>query len=142
MKTIEFRHRASAEEATFRLRDLIRGNGHWKMPHGPQGFVAEDLDLVVRWFGPDFNLDSIGRLRLVEMKRSPFYLDTAQVRTFGPLAERLEGWERFDGFYVVQTSNEQHDAETIYTIDGLDLSSAEFRQWLLTPVSPIERWHP
>jgi hypothetical protein len=135
----EFRFRQSAEESIYQLRELLRGRKYRQMPSGPEGFVVEDLDLVLRWYGPTFGLDSIGRMRLCEVKRWGTRLKTAQNYTWGMLAERLEGWDRFDGLYVIETFDDDHDEDTTYRIDGIELSSSEFLNWCLTPVSQIDR---
>ena len=141
MHSLDFSHRWPTEEATFRLRELLRGNSFRVMPSGREGFVVEDLDLVLRWYGPNFGLDEYGRLRLVEVKRWDFGFDNAQLWTFGPLAAELADWDRFDGLHLVQYSDSDHDADTRYRIGvgscRTELSADEFLDWCLQPYSEI-----
>lgn len=135
---LEFRRRQEAEEAIFQLRELLRGNKHRRMPFGRDGFVVEDLDLVLRWYGPNFGLDAEGRVRWIEMKYGLHTgLDPAKVRTFKPLVQCLQQLERFDGFFLVRSSDNVHDAETTYRINQQETSAEGFLDWCLTPVSHI-----
>ena len=87
------------------LRNLIRT---W-FPDGRSGYVAMDMDLVVRVFGHQYDSDSDGRFRFIETKWSPetdkpTTLGPAQLKTFG-LIDRMcrtsEMADRYDGFYVI-----------------------------------------
>ncbi len=124
------------------IRELIRGLKHVPMPQSKDGLIATDLDLVLRWYGhrtdyPD--LDNIGRIRFVELKYRDSEIGYAQQLTFQPIAEYLKDWDRFDGFYVVNHSDELHNDETAYRIGTVELSSLEFCEWVKTPWSNIPR---
>lgn len=135
---LEFRRRVETEEATFQLRELLRGNKYRGMPSGLEGFVVEDLDLVLRWYGPNFGLDAEGRVRWIEMKHGLFTgLDPAKVRTFKPMVQTLQRYERFDGFFLVRSSDNAHDPSTSYKVNGSVMSADTFLDWCLTPVSEI-----
>lgn len=141
MRTMEFRGDVASEaENILQLRDLIRGRKHRLMPDGPAGFVAEDLDLVLRWFGPTSlypNLDATGRVRLVELKRRGGRLETSKAMTFGMLHRRLCGWDRYDGWYLVHHSDDNHDENTTYWVNGVAMSCNKFLDWVQEPFSPV-----
>lgn len=150
MSIHEFRFRDSDEEATFQLRELLRGKRPGlPMPSGRDGFVVENFDLVLRWFGPNFGLDARGRIRLVEVKREGSSLDKSQHYTFGLLAAALDGWPRFDGLHLVRHSNDVHDHTTRYTVgagtNAIRMNAPDFLVWCLTPWSyvpaiDVTRW--
>lgn len=143
MATVEFRLKDKLQ--VINLRQLIRGETHWSMPSGPEGLVVEDLDLVIRWYGPLFDLDEVGRFRLVEAKYGEHTsLETAQHRTFKLMDElfrRGDSEGRYDGFYKLNYSDDEHTPETRYWIGAgrnrNALTSEELRQWILTPYSPF-----
>ena len=115
------------------------------MPTGRDGFVVEDLDLIIRWYGPQFGLDSIGRLRLCEIKYHPMPrpLVVAQQKTFGLLARMCENDERFDGLYVINlplSGPEVDWAAASWCINGQYWMDTEaFLSWCKVPVSHIPR---
>lgn len=86
------------------LRETIRQY----CPAGTDGFVAEDLDLVVRWHGyrnTNYGqlLDDQGRFRFVEVKHGTAPLAPAQKITFRAIAQQLGlSSDRFDGYFLVQ----------------------------------------
>lgn len=128
------------EEAdrTFRMRELLRGRGYRSMPSGPDGFIVEDLDLLLRWKGPRFNLDDAGRFRLIEVRRRGTNLDWAKEWTFGLIHFCLRAFKpRYDGFYVVQHDNDDFDRATTFWVNGQELTADEFLNWCLEPFSPI-----
>lgn len=121
------------------IRALIRGETHWTMPTGRQGFVVEDEDLILRWWGPRFGLDDLGRFRFLEWKHGTAGLDEAQSRTFGLISQELADSDRFDGYYLVQYDDPDHGPEATYWVNGWQLDSGGFRAWCLMPYSNIER---
>lgn len=142
MRSIEFRSDPVIEaRRVWEFRELLRGRKHEPMPAGTDGFVVEDLDLVLRWFGPHYGLDEWGRFRYVELKRAGYSINPAQRRTFGLshciLSERPD---RYDGFYVVCHSDDDHNEATTYTVNGQPLTCGEFLGWVLTPYSTIPTW--
>jgi hypothetical protein len=126
------------------------------LPAGTAGMVIEDLDLVLRWFGSNYNLDAIGRLRLVEMKHITSGIGRAQESTFGliDMLCRAGNPERYDGFFVVQADmNAVDEVELpngrvveIWSDDieirvcgerAENMTKAEFMAWCDNPYSPI-----
>ncbi len=140
---MEFRNPSSLEGLQ-RLRDLLRGHSPhiMPMPNGQQGFVVEDLDLVLRWYGKNFGLDNEGRLRLCEVKYGQTPIAKAQKMTFKLLAAIIgKNHPRFDGYFIIQTSDDLHNENTtyhIFRIDGvivkdITLTARQFCKWCLTP---------
>lgn len=91
------------------FREWLREN----MPNGKDGFVVEDLDLVVRWFGQRYGFDSKGAFMLIDLKFGTSDLGVAQVKTFGLIDEMLRQvdphQDRYMGFFLVQYDNEDWD---------------------------------
>lgn len=139
MHEITFRSDPVVEaRRVFELRELLRGRKHEPMPSGRDGFVVEDLDLVLRWFGPRYDLDEWGRFRYVEVKRQGYDLDASQSRTFGLSHSLLcERPDRYDGFYLVTHSDDEHAETTTYTVNGHQLTCNQFLTWVLRPKSTI-----
>ena len=134
------------------------------LPTGSDGMVVEDLDLVLRWFGGNYALDDIGRIRLVEIKHQGFGIGRAQESTFG-LIDRLcqvgaeavrnqELVDRYDGFFVVQVDMNHvtplelpsgrvvevwaDDIEVVVNGDIQQIMDKwQFIEWCNTPYSPI-----
>lgn len=87
------------------IRRLMRQ----RMPRGSQGYVPEDLDIVLRVFGPRFRSDAKGKIRLIETKWNPVAdcpvtLKGGQDRTFRLVDEMLSASslaDRYEGFYIV-----------------------------------------
>lgn len=84
-----------------------------KMPNGYFGFVVEDLDLVIRWFGRNYGFDSRGAFMLIDLKYGNKGLDVAQEKTFGLmdalLREADPDQERYLGFYLIQYTDDDWD---------------------------------
>jgi len=146
---------------TLRNPDLVQALA-WResmrqdLPPGGQGMVIEDLDLVLRWFGSKYNLDGIGRLRLVEMKHITSGIGRAQESTFGliDLMCRTGNPERYDGFFVVQADMNAVDelelpsgrVVEVWSDDieirvcgqwAQTMTKTEFMAWCDSPYSPI-----
>jgi hypothetical protein len=83
-----------------RVRDLLRK----ELPNGNAGFVATDLDLLVRWYGPNYELDDRGAFALVEVKHRDACFTHAQSRTFELLDSMLrtsDDADRYRGLYLL-----------------------------------------
>jgi len=91
------------------FRDWLRN----KMPNGSFGFVVEDLDLVIRWFGRNYGFDGRGAFMLIDLKFGNKGLDIAQEKTFGLIDALLRAadpdYERYFGFYLIQYSDDDWD---------------------------------
>ncbi len=73
--------------------------------NGGQGFVLEDVDLVVRHYGANYGTDAKGKFMLIEMKHPGSFMGTAQYKTFGLIDELCRKSDpdrlRYIGFYVL-----------------------------------------
>lgn len=90
-------------------RDFIRDNCH----NGRQGLTVEDLDLIVRTYGFNKHTDSIGRIRLLELKYLGATLGVSKIKTFGmiDLALRTSPFtsDRYDGFWLARAQTNTPD---------------------------------
>jgi hypothetical protein len=113
---------------TFQLlkhREYIRR----QLPTGSAGFVAEDLDLVIRHYGATYNLDDTGRFMLCELKYGRAPVDYAQRRTFGLLHQLLRTADpekqRYLGLYVIHYDHEDWE-QANFTVNGMAVSQERF----------------
>lgn len=110
------------------------------MPGGVEGFVFEDLDLVVRRFGRD---DPLGRFMFVEMKYGTASLDTAQQWTFGLIDWLLRRADpkriRYIGYYLLQYPDKDPEKCVFVLVNGRRLWISDFKRWLAFehPVEPM-----
>ena len=97
-------------------RDFIRK----KVPPGYKGYVAEDLDLVMRHFTP--GEDPVGKFMLIEFKCGKSGLDWAQRKTFGLIDSLLRkadpGRRRYFGYYLLQYSNHDFNKCNFVEVNG------------------------
>ena len=115
-----------------------------EMPSGPEGLVAEDLDLVVRRFT---HHDPVGRFMLVELKHGEVGLGKAQVMTFGLVDGLLriadpEGW-RYLGYYLLHYPGLDWEECADFRVNGIPLSAGALKRWLGMEVTiPAYRFPP
>lgn len=110
-------------------REYIRQN----CPKGSDGFVAEDLDLVVRHFGPHFNQDAKGKLRLIECKVGVGEFSASKRMTFGLLDEMCRSSnmrDRYEGFFLVYSEKESWADVSHINVNGFALTHEQFGQWM------------
>lgn len=113
------------------LREHIRS----RLPSGCDGFVAEDLDLVIRHFGARYGTDGKGRLMLIEQKHGTAGIGVAQQKTFGLMDELMRRGDsegRYLGYYVLNVSGFSDDHEPLFpvTVNGRELNRDQFHEWL------------
>ena len=107
-------------------REYIRQN----LPPGAEGFVAEDLDLIIRNYTQQ---DPKGKFMLIELKYGHTKLNIAQQRTFGLIDKLLKTSsenERYLGFYLVQYPHEDPDKCEYVSVNGVKLTLEEFKAFL------------
>lgn len=102
-----------------KFREYIRsalpgfGNGN--------GFVALDLDLIVRTYGIQYDTDQSGRFALIELKFGYGDLTMAQKNTFGLITRLLRQADphkkRFLGFFRVNYSHEDWEVASFRVND-------------------------
>lgn len=110
-------------------REFIRKH----LPSGTFGFVAEDLDLVIRVCGRNFNTDGGGKFMLMELKWYPHNIGMAQKRTFGLIDSLLKNGDksrtRYKGFYVIQYDNEDWDLSRFW-VNGIKVCREQLISFL------------
>jgi hypothetical protein len=107
-------------------RDFIRKH----CPNGSDGLVVEDLDLLLRCYGPNYGTDAAGKFRLVELKHANAPLGTSKLKTFRLIDSLLAPSPRYDGFYVVRTDSPEWETVPMFTVNQIDLEFEEFVDWL------------
>ena len=132
------------------LREMIRN----ECPRGNEGFVAEDLDLILKYFGVNYGLDDYGRIRFIEVKHGEAILGYAQSKTFTLIDMLMRAGDEalvkagvlsescYDGFFIVgHDADAVHDESTTYTLysfakkQRVSMDFAGFVDWLNTPYS-------
>lgn len=113
------------------LREYLRR----ELPNGRDGFVVEDLDLLIRHFGPRYGTDSQGRFMLIEEKRNGCTIGAAQQRTFGLVDEVLRkgdpNRERYTGYYLLNTVYDGNNELAFpLRVNGQTMTRDQFHQWL------------
>jgi len=107
------------------FRDWLRTN----LPNGSNGMVVEDLDLVVRCYGPMYGKDGDGMFMLVENKFGMATLGVAQVKTFGLIDRLLRQADpearRYRGYYLVQYDCEEWEKAN-FRINGTPVTREQF----------------
>lgn len=111
------------------FREWIRGN----LPCGRDGYVVEDLDLVLRVFGKRYMTDGIGRFMFVELKFGDSFIGVAQKKTFGLIHGLLRvadpKGERYLGYFVVQYDNEDWELAN-FKINHQEITQEDFFKFL------------
>lgn len=122
-------------------REAIR---EW-MPNGSAGFVATDLDLVLRWFGPAYGTDAAGKFAFVELKHGSASLGTAQRMTFRLINDALRLADptasRYVGFYVIKSSTDNWVECDDFCINTVATNQTGLIHWLQHPESIAPMWH-
>lgn len=108
-------------------RDFIRKH----VPPGREGYVAEDLDLVMRCYAAG---DPIGKFMLVEFKYDKFGLDHSQRRTFGLIDGLLKKADperrRYRGYYLLQYPEQDFNKCDHVNVNGRLLTKNELVKFL------------
>ena len=89
-------------------REYIRNHPQSPLPR--DGYVVEDLDMLIRGFGPRFQTDDLGKFVEIELKFGRKWLTYGQLKTFG-LRDRLmrqgdPAGKHYLGFYVINYSDD------------------------------------
>lgn len=114
------------------LREYLRR----KLPAGSSGCVIEDLDLLVRHFGNNYGIDTIGRFMLIEQKHPGSFIEGAQVWTFRLVHDTLRKGDpdrkRYVGYYVLNIAFDSNK-NPIFPVTvnrSLSLDEKQFLKWL------------
>ena len=122
------------------FREFLRKH----LPDGRNGYIVEDLDLVIRTFGSKYQTDNVGKFSLIEIKHGGCKIvdgvhdeiGTSKEMTFGMIDDLLNKadpeHERYQGFYIIRTyrSSEWGNPETIFAVNGKILSRDIFMDWI------------
>jgi len=134
MSSHEFRNPDKLQVLPF--RDWIRDH----LPGGPDGYVVEDLDLVLRIYGPKFKSDATGKFMLIELKFGHSWIGVAQRKTFGLMHNLLRnadpGCQRYLGYFVLQYDNEDWDIAN-FSINRESVTRQRFMEFLLFDVAGL-----
>ena len=114
---------------TFRNPDKFQVLSHreWireKCPGGSSGFVAEDLDLLIRTYGFRFGSDAAGKFMLCELKFGQATPGKAQKNTFRLVdllckkGNEALGERRYWGYFLIQ-----HPCEDWYECPSFQINS-------------------
>lgn len=106
------------------FRDWIRHNCN----ESDDGFVAEDVDLVIRTYGGNFETDEIGKVMLIEIKHSSnarIDVGTSKTMTFGLIDKMIRASpcneERYLGYFLLVESDSNWDVAIIH-VNGVLIS--------------------
>jgi hypothetical protein len=113
-------------------REYIRESGVF--PPGKDGFVFEDVDGLVRLFGPKFNRDSYGTFKLIEIKFGEAFetIPYAQKMTFKTLDSALWASKRYEGYYIIWSKKGNWaDITNEFKINGKLITREQLHQFLL-----------
>lgn len=104
---------------------------------GDEGYVVEDIDLLIRAYGPLYKTDAKGRFMLIEIKYYPSKPGYAQQRTFKLIDEILKAGDkvlnssnpRYLGYYVVQYDNADWNLSNFW-VDDKKVTRDEFDEFI------------
>ena len=125
---------SAAATPRFRNSDKLQVLSHreWMrqhMPAGSEGYVVEDLDLVLRVYGPGWGTDSVGKFMLLELKFGKASIGAAQRKTFGLMDSLIKTSPlapgRYLGYFVVNYSDEDWGVAS-FIINGVPLTRPEW----------------
>lgn len=113
------------------FREWLRSD---RFPTGSEGFVVEDLDLVVRWYVS--KVDEVGKFMFCEIKNNRAGLKPAQRNTFRLIDELLRrgdpSRERYIGFYLIQPSlPEWENLNCMFQVNGKVLNHDDLSLFFL-----------
>ena len=112
-------------------REYIRN--HPDLPPPSAGYVVEDLDMLIRGYGPRFKTDKDGKFMLLELKFGKKWLTYGQLQTFrllhGLLRSADPDKKRYIGFFIVNYSDVDWNRADL-AINHIPLSKEKFDRFL------------
>jgi len=113
-------------------------------PGGKEGFIAEDLDLVIRKHGGKYSTDAMGRFSLIEVKHGGCSIKDciadeigfSKEMTFGMIDRLLRKGDpeakRYEGFFIIRTfkNPEWSKHDTIFNVNSKHVCREDFFKWL------------
>lgn len=149
----EFRHPDLVQVQP--IRNLIRGqHPDFPMPSSSDGLVVNDIDLVIKWHGPQFGLTG-QRTRFVEVKHGAGCITRGQLYQYADIDYRMSMMpDGYDGFFQVNYDHratvevvvddgkvlEFPDPALTFTVMGHgvhQMDMAQFLKWINEPFSPF-----
>ena len=99
-----------------------------------EGYVIEDLDMLIRGFGPRFKAGELGYFREMELKFGSKWLTYGQIKTFGLRDYLMRKGDpqglHYRGFYVIQYSDDDwYKAE--FKVNRVPVDRETFDKFLL-----------
>lgn len=111
------------------FRDWLRQN----KPPGSDGYVVEDLDLVLRVYSKAYDTDHIGRFMLCELKFKSAWINHSKRKTFGVMDELLRNADperkRYAGFFVIQYTDDDWSVSS-FRVNKMELNRLQFSQFM------------
>ena len=108
--------------------------------------MIEDLDMVVRHYGPRYHTDDNGRVMFIEQKHPPFWIQGAQVMTFRHLHRMLRRGDPerkgYIGYYVLQIAFDENE-QPIFPVcvnRKNTLDEIQFKKWMTGTVVLPSLW--
>lgn len=128
-RTHVFRHPDKTPVLAY--REWARAN----LPHSSEGVVVDDMDMIVRTWGPSYNTGAFGKFRLIEIKYASAWPTIGQMITFKGIDELLRrgdpGRHTYLGFYVVQHWTEDWTGDFFEINSQTRLDTEAFKSFLL-----------
>jgi len=113
--------------------DLVREYTRRHLPGGDEGCVIEDVDLVMRLYGPNYGLGGMGKFALVELKHNDVNIEFAQKRTFGmidTILRRGDTGNQYVGYFKVGCEYEDWEIPQRFWVNGILVSREELLAFL------------
>ena len=82
--------------------DPFREWGRRVLPHSLDGNVIVDLDVAVRHYGPNYQLDRLGDLMLIEKKEFEGRLTPGEMLVYDSIDRLAKQDSRFRGWYLLR----------------------------------------
>lgn len=128
-------------------REFIRQ----RLPGPSDGFIVEDIDLILRVFGMGYGTDTRGKFRLLEIKSADGRITYGQRETFNLIDMMLRAVDpqrrRYLGYFTIWTEqSDWADCDYFEVVRLLDaecrqFTQPQFEQWLNFDV-PLNGDHP
>jgi hypothetical protein len=130
----------AAEKHVFRNPDKVpvlpyREWARENLPHSRDGMVVEDIDMILRTWGPNHNTGPFGKIRLLEIKHGNNWPTAGQMLTFKGIDELLRRadptGEVYQGFYIVKHFDADWKGEHFIVNSEYTLTQEEFKLFCL-----------
>ena len=128
-RTHTFQH--SDKTPVLAYREWCRKN----LPNSANGVVLEDIDLIVRLWGPNYLTGPFGKIRFLEIKHGNAWPGIGQMLTFKGIDEIMRRGDPdglvYGGFFFVQHWTEDWSGDRFEINSQLSLDVPSFKAFLL-----------